>query len=341
MIDAKKKVAIAMVMLAASGLGIRPAAAQVEPGKLARDTAKDYREAARYPASSHALKKGEADPIQEKRIPTRQTRRGPDDAEPAISVWAAKVSFEKGQPVDLYATLETKGKAVRNPAEITGEIVGSTGGITALVAYRDDGQGPDRKAGDGIYSARWTPTGIEDAPAASYMVRVRARLANGDLREAAGGFLYSDPAAHLTGHYRDFLRDGNLVIAAEVDVAESGRFHLAGTLYTLAGEPIGFAQAAANLEPGRHWIELSYYGLIFHDRQAAGPYRVGTLALSTTTHMPNALNDVVADAYVTHPYRVEQMRSASFERPQLIESARRLDLDAERAEREARGIPQQ
>ena len=87
MIDAKKKVAIAMVMLAALGAGIRPAAAQMEAGKLARDTAKDYREAARYPASSHALKKGEADPIQEKRIPTRQTRRGPDDAEPAISVW--------------------------------------------------------------------------------------------------------------------------------------------------------------------------------------------------------------------------------------------------------------
>lgn len=335
MIDAKKKIAIAMVMLAAP-LGLGSAMAQVEPGKLARDTAKDYREAARYPGSSHALKKGEADPIQEKRVPTRQTRRGPDDAEPAISVWSAKVSFEKGQPVDLYATLETQGKAVKAPAEITGEIVSSTGGITALVAYRDDGKGPDRKAGDGIYSARWTPTGIEDAPAASYMVRVRARLANGDLREAAGGFLYSDPAAHLTGHYRDFLRDGNLVIAAEVEVAETGRFHLAGTLYTLAGEPIGFAQAAANLEPGKHWVELSYYGLIFHDRQAAGPYRLGTLALSTTTRMPNALNDVVADAYVTHPYRVEQMRSAFFERPQLIESARRLELDADRAERAAR-----
>ena len=88
MIDAKKMVAFAMVMLAALGSGLTSAAAQ-EPGKLARDTAKDYREAARYPGSSHALKKGEADPIQEKRIPTRQTRRGPDDAEPAISVWAA------------------------------------------------------------------------------------------------------------------------------------------------------------------------------------------------------------------------------------------------------------
>jgi len=33
---------------------------------------------------------------------------------------------------------------------------------------------------------------------------------------------------------------------------------------------------------------------------------------------------------------VQQMRETSFERPQLVESARRLELDAARAEREAR-----
>lgn len=340
MIDAKKKIVIAMVMLAAPGLVLRPAAAQVEPGKLARDTAKDYRDAARYPASSRALKPGDGDPIQAKRVPTRQTRRGPDGAEPALSVWAAKVSFEKGQAVDLHATLESRGKAVA-PAELSGEIVDESGGIVAGVVYRDDGQGPDRKAGDGVYSARWQPAGLDSAPAASYMVRVRARLANGDLRLAAGGFLYSDPAARLTGQYRDLLRDGSLVIAAEVEVAEAGRFHLAGTLYSASGEPIGYAQNAARLEPGRHWIELAYYGLMFHDREIAGPYRLGTLALSTTTRMPNALNDLVEDAWVTRPYRMQQMRATSFERPQLLESARRLEIDAERAEREARGARQQ
>ena len=334
MIDAKKKMALAMVMLAAPAL-VRPAAAQIVPGQLARETAKDYREAARYPASSHALKKGDADPIRAKRMPTRQTRRGPDDAEPALSVWSAKLSFEKGQAVDLYATLENRGKAIA-PADLAGEIVDETGGIVALVAYRDDGQGPDQKAGDRVYSARWKPEGLEAPQAASYMVRVKARLADGDLRQAAGGFLYSDPSAHLTGRYRDTLRDGNLVISAEVEVAETGRFHLGGTLYTPAGEPIGFAQAAANLEPGRHWLELSFYGLMFHERQAAGPYRLGTLALSTTTRMPNALNDLVEDAYTTRPYRMGQMRETSFERPQLLETAKRLDLDAARAEREAR-----
>ena len=52
----------------------------MEAGKLARETAKEYREWARYPESSKVIRKGEADPIREKRVPTRQTRRGPDAA---------------------------------------------------------------------------------------------------------------------------------------------------------------------------------------------------------------------------------------------------------------------
>ena len=334
----KKTIGIATVMLVSA----LPALAQVEAGKLARETAKEYREWARYPESSKVIRKGEADPIQEKRVPTRQTRRGPDAAEPALSVWASKVSFEKGQAVDLFATLEERGKAVTSPADLTGEIVDVSGAILAEVSYRDDGQAPDRRAGDGVYSARLEPSALAYFPTASYMVRVQGRLQNGDLRSAAGGFLYSDPAARLTGRYRDSLREGNLVIAAEIEVAETGRFHLAGTIYSPSGEPVGVAQAAANLEPGRHWIELSYYGLMFHERKVAGPYRLGTLALSTTHRMPNALNDIVENVHVTRAYRLSQMRSEAFERPQLIESAKRLEIEAERAEREARErTPQQ
>ena len=324
---------VMMTIMAAAG----QVAAQ-EAGRLARETAKEYLEQARYPKSSRALKQGEADPVRAKRQVNRVSRRGPDATEPTLSVWAAKVSFEKGQPVDLFATLETRGKALSaaGVAQVTGEIVDDSGAILTQIAYHDDGHG--------VWSARLSPEGLGGggrALAASYMVRVRARLASGDLREAAGGFLYSDPAAHLTGHYRDFVRDGDLVIAAEVEVAEAGRFHLAGTLYTQAGEPLGTAQAASQLEPGRRWIELPFYGLMFHDRGVAGPYKLGTLALATTNRMPNALNDLVTDAYVTKSYRLQQMRDVPFERPALIEAAKRLELDADRAQREARKPEQQ
>lgn len=305
-----------MMLTAAVAL---PSVAQ-EKGWLARETAREYREQARFPESSRALGPGDADPVREKRTATAQTQAGPEGKE-GLSVRAESVSFEVGRPIRLYATVED-GIAL----EVTGEIVGAAGDLVAAFAYADDGRGIDRKAGDGVWSARVRmPEGLEPELAASYMVKVRSRLLDGDVRESVGGFLYSNPAAHLTGRYRDELRDGSLVISAEVDVTRAGRFHLAGTLYSLSGEPVGTAQAAAELEPGRQWIELSFYGLMFHDRQAAGPYRLGTVAFATTGGMPNALNDLVENAFVTRAWKVEQMTGKPFGNPRLLEAARRLE----------------
>jgi hypothetical protein len=301
-----------------------PALAQApDPGLFARQTAAEYRQMARYPESSRVLPAGAADPIREKRMPTKQTVRGPEGT-PSLSVWASKVSVETGKPVDLFAELSALGKPAL-PLEVTGEIANADG-IVAQVVYHDDGKAPDVKAADGIWSARLAlPAGLEPEVAESYMVRVKVRMLDGDVRNAAGGFLYSNPAAHLTGRYRDSIVDGNLMISAQVDVQKAGRFHLAGTLYTLKGEPIGTAQAAAELEPGRQWIALSFYGLMFHDRNASGPYRLGSLAFSTTGHMPNALNDLVENAYVTQPYRLGVMTAKPFGDVKLLDAAARLE----------------
>lgn len=310
------------IMLMAALAAIPAGAQEVtqEKGWLVRETAREYREQARFPESSRALRPGDADPVKEKRTATAQTSRGPE-GRAALSVRAESVSFEIGRPIRLYATVED-GVAL----EVTGEIVGESGELVASFAYADDGKGIDKKAADGVWSARVRmPEGLEPELAASYMVKVRSRLLDGDVRESVGGFLYSNPGAHLTGRYRDELRDGSLMIAAEVDVTRPGRFHLAGTLYSMAGEPVGTAQAAAELEPGRRWIELSFYGLMFHDRQVAGPFRLGTVALSTTGGMPNALNDLVENAHVTRAWKVEQMTNRPFGNARLLEAAGRLE----------------
>ncbi|HWM95275.1 MAG TPA: hypothetical protein VN493_31260 [Thermoanaerobaculia bacterium] len=309
-----------MMMTLAVALAALPSIAQ-ERSWIARETAREYQEQARYPEHSRALKVGETDPVKEKRTATKQTQRGPAGKNDALSVWAGAVSYEVGKPVRLFATVEG-GVAL----EVTGEIVGAAGDLVAMVVYADNGKGVDQKAGDGIWSARLRmPEGLEPELAASYMVKVRSRLLDGDVRESVGGFLYSNPAAHLTGRYRDELRDGNLVIAAEVDVTRSGRFHLAGTLHSLKGEPLGTAQASAELQPGRQWIELSFYGLMFHDRKVAGPYRLGTVSLATTGGMPNALNDLVENAHVTRAWGIEKMTSKPFGNPRLLEAAKRLE----------------
>lgn len=297
-----------------------PVLAQGEES-LARRTARNYRERARFPESSRALAPGEKDPVKEKRTPTRQTRRGPEGRGPALSVWAGAVSVEYPKPVDLFAEIEG-GTAV----EVTADVLGEAGDLIAQVVYADDGRGADRKAGDGVWSARLTlHPGLEPELAASYMVKVQARLLGGEVRESVGGFLYSNPAGRLTGRYRDGLRDGSLVVAAEVEVARAGRFHLAATLYSMQGEPVGTAQTAVELQPGRRWMELSFYGLMFHDRKVAGPYRLGTVALSTTGGMPNALNDLVENAHVTRAWRLDQMTAEPFGNPHFLEAAERLE----------------
>jgi hypothetical protein len=300
-----------------------PALAQ-DKDWFVRETAKDYRIRARFPESSRALAPGEKDPVKEKRSATRQSSRGPEGDGAALSVWAGAVSYEVGRPITLFATVEG-GLAT----EVSADVVGEAGDLVAHVVYGDQGRGGDRKAGDGIWTARFRmPAGVEPELAASYMVKVRSRLSDGDVRETVGGFLYSNPAAHLTGRYRDGLRDGSLVISAEVDVARAGRFHLAATLYTQKGEPLGTAQAAAELEPGRQWIDLTFYGLMFHDRQAAGPFRLGTVALTTAGAMPNALSDLVENAYVTRAWRLDQMTATPFANLNLLDAAARLEAAA-------------
>src|SRR3954447_24594826 len=150
---AKKTFGIVMMtIVAASGSLVAQ-----EAGQLARETAKEYLEQARYPESSRVLKRGEGDPIRAKRQVNRVSRRGPDSTEPTLSVWAAKVSFEKGQPVDLFATLETRGKALTasGVTMVTGEIVDDSGAILTQIAYHDDGRG--------VWSARLPADGLGGA----------------------------------------------------------------------------------------------------------------------------------------------------------------------------------
>jgi hypothetical protein len=318
-----KMIGILMIAMA------MPVMAQ-ERGWFAQETAKDYRLRARFPESSRALAPGENDPVKEKRTATHQSARGPEGKGAALSVWAGSVSYEVGRPVTLFATVE--GGIGNGALEVSADVVGEAGDLVAHVVYGDQGRGGDRKAGDGVWTARFRmPAGMEpEQPeiAASYMVKVRSRLADGDVRETVGGFLYSNPGAHLTGRYRDELRDGSLVVSAEVDVTRTGRFHLAGTLYSKKGEPVGTAQAAAVLEPGRQWIDLTFYGLMFHDRQAAGPFRLGTVALTTAGSMPNALNDLVENAYVTRAWRLDQMTAKPFANLNLLDAAARLEAAA-------------
>jgi hypothetical protein len=160
----------------------------------------------------------------------------------------------------------------------------------------------------------------------SYLVQVEATTTDNDERRAATSFLVSFPRAQLTGRFTDRMAEGNLVVAAEVAVSETGRFHLEATLYNRDGtEPVAWAQTATTLEPGTAWMELPFYGLVLRERGIDGPYLLRQVALSTTTEMPNAKNRVVENAHRTRPYVATSFSDRPFNDPGLLEAADRLE----------------
>lgn len=292
------------------------------------NAAADYRRRARYPRSAQPLAADEPDPIVRDREVSSVESRGRNGAEPTLRVFPAASSFESPEPAIVFAEVSSRGRAVR-PKSIRGTLTTESLEPLAEVDFHDDGADGDAVAGDGRYTVRFPGEALGGALSTSYLVQVRAEIdGDDDGRKAAASFAYASPNGHLTGGYRDQLVDGSLVVGVEVDVAEAGRFHVEATLYGPDGaDKIAWAQAAQWLEPGRHWLDLSYYGLILREHGVDGPYVLRYVALSTTTEMPNAMNRVVENPYTTASYRAAGFTDTPYDDPGLLEAAKRLEQD--------------
>lgn len=327
-------------LICLSGLLAAPLQAADIERPLGLEAAASYRQAARYPEWSRALRPGEGDPIRAQREPTRQILPGRGDSGRRLAVWASGIAFEPGETVDLHASIERAAPrnvldALKRDAALTvkAALVDEQGRSLGELDYRDDGKGADASSGDGVYSARYTLPRDAAPPlgrAYSVMVRVSARAEDGETFAGVGGFQYSHPGAVLNGRYDHALRDGDLVLSAGVDVAVAGRYHLAAVLGDAAGQAAVEAQAAAELQPGRQTLDLRFYGLAFHDRALSGPLRVHSITLTSALGMPNALGPVLQDVAVIPARPLEAYTARPFARAELIEAAQRLEADVRR-----------
>ena len=289
--------------------------------------AADYRRRARYPRSAQPLMPEDEDPIVRDRQVSPVESRGRNGEEPTLRVFPAAMGFESPEPAIVYAELTTRDRPIA-ATTIRGTLTTEELAPLAQVTFHDDGLDGDAAAGDGRYTVRFPGDTLGGALSRSYLVQVEAKLGGDDERKAATSFMYASPHAQLTGNYRDTVTNGSLVVGVEVDVSEAGRFHVEATLYSSDGlVKIAWAQAAQWLEPGTHWLDLGYYGLILRERGIDGPYVLRYVALSTTNEMPNAKNRVVENAYTTGSYQSAAFSDRPFNDPQLLEAAKRIEED--------------
>ncbi len=320
----------------------------VDETKLgAQQAAARYRKAARYPRTSWALEDG-IDPIAKSRMPAVDDDWKGKEKTTRLLTYPSLTIFEAPGDVVIYAEVvelheleqrpepDAHGdrapnvRQTRVPATSMRGIIQTMEGVqVATLAFRDDGSKGDAQAGDDFFTVTYTPD--PDRPddfRGEFQVLVLAETAKGEEITATTGFVYSVQKAHLTGHYRDSLVRGNLQIEGEVEVEEAGRFRLKGTLVATAdARMVGFATSdVVALEPGTHWIPMTFYGLMFHDMKADGPYSLFSIVLASLAGTTESEGDVVPNAHTTGPYKMTDFGDQPFNDPEYMQKA----ADAER-----------
>ena len=308
-------------------------------GDQAKAAAARYRKAARYPRTSRPLEEG-LDPIATTRIP-KVDHEGDGRREPRLLAYPALTNFEAPGEVVIYAEVvelrmapdrgergrdqeRERLKQFRIGAQSIRGVLQTNDGVTiAPLQFHDDGTHGDAQPNDDYFTATYTPD--PDAPKAfrgQYQVLVQAQPDKGPELTTTTSFVYSVQIAHLTGHYRDAIVDGNLQIDAELEVEEAGRFRIESTLIrTVDAKMITYGYGEADLGIGTHWVPLTYYGLNFHDMKADGPYSMFSTMLSTIDANGAQESDVVPNAHTTKPYKVAEFGKQPFNDPEYTQKA--------------------
>ncbi|WP_444908679.1 DUF4785 family immunoglobulin-like domain-containing protein [Microbulbifer sp. TRSA005] len=254
----------------------------------------------RYPPENRAIKSASQDPISQTHAPDQRTTYS--DNGDTLTLWTDQKFYLYGDTVRVFA-FQTDSDGVKVPADLTALMVLDDQHVLGSLTF-EDGNGDlvyEAEIEAGAYQGQSLPTGI-------YKIIVDTDIDG--LRDAAA-FTLSEDTGSYTGNLRDSLtNEGNLLVEAEVEILQQGRFYFRGSLYNDEQTPIGSTQYAVELSPGRHWIPFEFYGLMIRDADQDGPYLVKQLSIARVT-VPRA-DRLFEPGYYTERYSLEQFNETPY-----------------------------
>jgi hypothetical protein len=166
------------------------------------------------------------------------------------------------------------------------------------------------------------------------------------------GHFFSSPVApaHFRGVAGERIDDGSLIITVEVNARFAGRYTIEANLFNDDG-PVGISRTDVRLAAGPQNVELKFFGKIFHDQYAPGPYHlVGLRGQQDTAPLdpadlnksPEEVDRLLAklestepnhrtiptyeEKYTTEPYKLADFSNAEWDSP--IKRERMAELRA-------------
>ena len=310
----------------------RPAGPSVDPGDPRFDHRAERVSHAiamlRFPPSSQPLRKDMKDVLEPNRrwetpLPLAlATGAGGKDSPKTgdLSFELTGNAFTVIGQSSLVATLEVfRGDHQRIAVDVTAATLTAvdTGKTVATnVSLSDDG--------DHLYRASITPSAIDGLQSYRGLVKLDVGFvaSEGDRQPAQASldFKVSSAApAVFSGVAGEKIGPDGLEIDVAVQVTEPGQYFVQGCIFDAKDTPIGFAVARPQLGAGRSSVPLVFFGLLFHDANASGPYVFKTL---TGNRMPAAGERDHADmdpwggSYRTQAYAVSDFSDKEWESPQ-------------------------
>ena len=272
--------------------------------KMRAEIIEDLKHLAKYPDDSNPIFGGNDALINEYTVSPATARSDKEEDPPySLKTWVSKNTYVFPDAPVIYATIsDPNGKPVSGHLEVA--IYRDDDKNQMKLSLLDNGQGVDVAAGDGIYSGVLEFASTQETQLAGRYIAVTqaSQFSNKMEIRSATGFLWTAPGGVLTGRYRDKSDGTYLTIEAEVKITKAGYFHLQGSVYGQNNKALAWAQAASELQPGTHWIALNYYGYIFREVNAKGPYSLKYVTLSRTGIIPPMKGRLIENAYQTSSY---------------------------------------
>jgi hypothetical protein len=243
-----------------------------QPGESIEVTALDqFKERTRYPASTRRLTADSHDLLNPGARYERRSKL-PDEDNPEMD-WQVLFTADRffvrdEEPVLISLQLWNGDKPVL-PVQVAMRAEPVNGGIGEAplkLALRTDGKSK---------TAVFAPN--DHWPDYVGQVRVSSEFSAQKLKPQSGSldFFFTGKnriPARFTGRISDRLDTGNLLFDVELEVFKNGLFRIEGSLVDGSGQPFGWARYEGQLYEGKAIATLQFYGLLFHDTEAVGPY---------------------------------------------------------------------
>lgn len=246
-----------------------------------------FREWSRFPPDSRPISNEHRDIIDFDRVatvPVRLVGEGPDGKISGKSPYGCMLQPERSafpEGADIRVFLSCGKRLGRARLNVIGYRLvrrvfeKSTVVPAAAASMNDGGENGDAQADDQIYTFAYKPQRADwgDMVLSVEFEFAEEREAGTKRKYSIETSFFSSPTApaKFTGNVSEAIRNGSLILEVELNVRHAGQYEVHGNLRS-ASEFLAVAVYSGHLEAGLRKVPLRYYGLIFHEKDADGPY---------------------------------------------------------------------